>query len=340
MKATVVRWHEARQHLALRWLELRRENPALESPYFHPKFTGLVNIRRRDTEIAVIEEPFGGPVAFLPFHRLPGNIAVPVGHHLSDYHGLICHPDYECDIRYVLRQCGLIAYNFNHLVPSRSFARYLRETNNSPQIDLSNGFDAYAKAQKAVKSEQIKIRRLERDHGPLRFVAQTTDQVVLNLLFALKNEQYRRTGAPNALTMPWTTDLLRDILTTNDRDFAGILSVLYAGDRIAAAHLGMRSRRIWHHWFPAYDRELATYSPGLILLLRMCEYAPTIGIKTIDLGKSMYEWKRRFMNASTPVASGSVERLSRHWFSRAVRQHAGVAARVLGLRRMLRVAAF
>ena len=37
------------------------------------------------------------------------------------------------------------------------------------------------------------------------------------------------------------------------------------------------------------------------------EQAKSIGIKTIDLGKTMSEQKRRFMNASTLVAEGAVD---------------------------------
>jgi hypothetical protein len=86
-----------------------------------------------------------------------------------------------------------------------------------------------------------------------------------------------------------------------------MLSLLYAGDRLVAGHFGMRSRTVWHYWFPAYDAEMAKYSPGLILLLKMAEYAPSIGLRTIDLGKGMCLYKERLMSAAVPLASGSIE---------------------------------
>ena len=52
---------------------------------------------------------------------------------------------------------------------------------------------------------------------------------------------------------------------------------------------------------------MAHYSPGSVLLLMFVEQAKSIGIKTIDLGKTMSEQKRRFMNASTLVAEGAVD---------------------------------
>ena len=89
--------------------------------------------------------------------------------------------------------------------------------------------------------------------------------------------------------------------------FAGMLSLLYAGKRLVAGHFGMRGRFAWHYWFPAYDPEMAKYSPGLILLLKMAEHAPSLGVRTIDLGLGMSLYKQRLMNASVPLAGGSVE---------------------------------
>jgi CelD/BcsL family acetyltransferase involved in cellulose biosynthesis len=63
---------------------------------------------------------------------------------------------------------------------------------------------------------------------------------------------------------------------------------------------------------------MARYSPGLILLLKMAEHAPSLGVRTIDLGKGMSLYKKRLMNASIPLAHGSVELPS--W--RSIRRHA------------------
>jgi hypothetical protein len=53
----------------------------------------------------------------------------------------------------------------------------------------------------------------------------------------------------------------------------------------------------------------------------MAEHAPTFGIKTIDLGKGMFEQKRRFMNASVPLAAGSVGLPSIRFAYRTARRH-------------------
>ena len=59
--------------------------------------------------------------------------------------------------------------------------------------------------------------------------------------------------------------------------------------------------------FPAYDPKFATYSPGLVLLAKVVEEAPLLGLHVIDLGKGAEGYKGRFANASIPLAEGSVE---------------------------------
>jgi CelD/BcsL family acetyltransferase involved in cellulose biosynthesis len=116
--------------------------------------------------------------------------------------------------------------------------------------------------------------------------------------------------------------VLHDIHRTQNEDFSGALSLLYAGDRMIAGHFGMRSDSVWHYWFPAYDAMLAKYSPGIVLLLKMIEHACEAGISTIDLGKGMSPYKKRFMNAQVDVSSGSVELPSWVYFKRTARRSA------------------
>ena len=119
---------------------------------------------------------------------------------------------------------------------------------------------------------------------------------------------------------PWIADSLRQIHATQRPDFAGALSLLYAGDLLVAVHFGMRAGSLLHYWFPAYNPALGKYSPGLILLLKVAEHAQAEGIQTIDLGKGISEYKQRFMNTSCQLASGSVELPSMRWLGRTVRR--------------------
>jgi CelD/BcsL family acetyltransferase involved in cellulose biosynthesis len=96
-------------------------------------------------------------------------------------------------------------------------------------------------------------------------------------------------------------------LRTETTEFAGMLSALYAGGELVAAHMGMRSRTCWHYWYPAFDPRLARYQPGLVLLLEMARHAADLGVTRIDLGAGDEHYKVRLANASDLVARGRVE---------------------------------
>src|SRR5262249_28846869 len=129
----------------------------------------------------------------------------------------------------------------------------------------------------------------------------------LQKILAWKSQQYIRTGNGDVFALSWIRATVERIHGMQTEGFSGMLSLLYLGDQLAAGHLSMRSGSICHYWFPAYDREMAKYSPGLILLLKTAQHAPSIGVHTLDLGKGLAEYKERLMNASVPLASGSVE---------------------------------
>jgi len=304
--------------LLAQWRALQHSNPELASPCFVPEFTQAVAAVRNDVEIAVIKQD-SEVAAIFPYQRRPGARGVPVGGIVSDYHGLICRPDFFCDPRELLKACGLISWDFDRLLATQqSFKPFHRLCEPSALIDLSQGYESYVSERRAAGTEQIKkcmtlVRRLELEVGPINFIPHSPDKNALLQVLNWKSDQYRKTGWRDLFALKWGRSLVERIHATQSEGFAGMLSLLYAGDHLLAGHLGMRSRTIWHYWFPAYDPQFAKYSPGLLLLLKMCEHAPRMGLRTIDLGTGMTLYKRRLMNASVSVAEGSIERPS--WLS-------------------------
>ena len=65
---------------------------------------------------------------------------------------------------------------------------------------------------------------------------------MLRMLMTWKSGHYRRTGHVDAFERPWVVELLHDLLETRSDHMTGMLSVLYAGDRPAAAQFGLRGR--------------------------------------------------------------------------------------------------
>jgi CelD/BcsL family acetyltransferase involved in cellulose biosynthesis len=312
MKVTVIPGRELDDDLASVWKELQRSNPDLASPFFHPEFTRIVASVRNDVEVGVIEDG-GKVIAFFPFQREGRDIAGPVGGIISDYQGLICAPDFSCDPRELIAACRLTAWHFDHLIASQTmFSPFCHCEDVSPRIELCGGFDEYANSRRTAGSEQIKkcanaLRRLEREIGPVRCVASSVDIAAWKCVTGWKSAQYVRTGKEDLLSRDWIKAALNRIRSTKLPDFAGVLSVLYAGDVPVAGHFGMRSQSVWHYWFPAYSQEYARYSPGLVLLLKMAERAGALGLQTIDLGKGPALYKERFRNAEVALATGSVD---------------------------------
>jgi CelD/BcsL family acetyltransferase involved in cellulose biosynthesis len=302
------------QHLR-RWNELQESNPDLANPCFSSEFVQSVAAARKDVEVAIIHQQ-DKVAAFFAFQRKGRSRGVPAGGIVSDYQGLVCRPGFECDPRELLKGCGLAAWDFDRLLATQpGFKPFHRLCEPSAQIDLSRGYTAYAAERRAAGTHQVRhceymTRRLEREVGPLRFAAHAADRQCLSQVLAWKSEQYRRSGWPDLFATDWGRVLVEEIHGIQKPGFAGMLSLLYAGPFLVAGHMGMRSRTVWHYWFPAYDRRFAKYSPGLILLLKMAQTAEDLGLRSIDVGTGLTLYKKRLMNAWIDVAEGSVERPS------------------------------
>ena len=86
-----------------------------------------------------------------------------------------------------------------------------------------------------------------------------------------------------------------------------MLSGLYAGDHLVAAHFGLRSDGVLHWWFPVYDPDLARFGPGWLLLRQLVLAGPDLGVTRIDLGRGDDEYKRRAKTGDTTVCEARVE---------------------------------
>jgi CelD/BcsL family acetyltransferase involved in cellulose biosynthesis len=301
-------------HIA-QWSRIQRSDVTLANPFFCAEFTRIVASARDDVHVGVLHDN-DAIVGFFPFQRGRWGSGRPVGWRLSDYHGAIVEPGLSWDPKDLIRDCGLKTWEFDHLIASqRAFEPFHRSRGESPVMELSNGFEAYAAERRrgggrAIPKLGRQAHKLEQEHGTLRFAVHVAEPEALGTLLRWKREQYRRTGAKDILAHDWARRVVERVHATQTPTFAGVLSALYAGDRIAALHMGLRSSSVWHSWFPAYDPDLASYSPGLVLLLKMAESAESLGMQTIDLGKGEAEYKRRLMSGSVALAEGRVERPS------------------------------
>jgi len=312
MKVTVVRVNELSSCEMRTWSDVQAKNDLFNSPYFCPHFSAAVGCVREDVFVGIMEERTRLE-GFFPFQLKSPGKAIPVGRRVSDYHGVIVSNDLEWQVEDLFSRCKLSTWKFENLPVAQSqFTKYHHLVETSPVIDLSKeGVPQWVSALEARGSrllEQLRAacRRLEREHGPIRFEPQTSDPILLAQLLQCKSAQYTATGCLDLFQIPWITELIRLIHCTQTPEFAGLLSVLYTNDRPIAYHFGMRSRCVWHWWFPCYDPAYERYHPGLILLARMIDHAANLGLTAIDLGKGSESYKLRFMNAAVPLAKGCV----------------------------------
>lgn len=131
-------------------------------------------------------------------------------------------------------------------------------------------------------------RKLERDLGPLRFTFDDQRPEVFDACVRWKSAQYRETGLPDLFARPQNVELFRRLR----RRGVAVLSSLFAGDRLVAAHLGglADGRHAW--WVPAYDPALAGYSPGRLMLHEILRESHARGHREFDflIGDEAYKF--------------------------------------------------
>ena len=298
-----------------RWEEIHRGNPDLDSPYFHPEFTRIVGSLRPDVFVAVLG-PLKDPRGFFPYQRRRFGFGAPVGSRLSDFHGVIAPRGAAFDVPELMRACRLSSWDF-HALPEvqASFASHVARTVESHFIDARGGLEGYEDALRRLSSSQAQRlrswrRKAEKEFKKIEFVPHVTDPKVLETLLEWKSRQYRESGTVDNWSFGWMRDLVQRLHARQGGDFAGMLSALYFDGELAAVHMGMRSRDAWHWWFPRFDERFEDFRPGMLLLSRIVEHAPKIGVKRIDLGYGDEVYKLRFRTGAIPVGEGRVEMAS------------------------------
>lgn len=292
------------------WHALRASNPALDSPYFHPGFAAAVHATGRPVSVVVVRDGSGAVSALLPGHR-EGAVLHPVGWPGADFQGPICRPGEP------LSPCGMLVgglrvLTFDHLVTQEAdFDPWIVARASSPWVDTTGGLAGYldrvSRSGRDKMKEALRCRaRAERTHGPIRFGVDVVDDDALARLIELKRAQYTATGSRDYFAKSAHIQLMHRLLHTREPGFGGVLSTVHIGDRLVAAHFGIRSGQVLHWWFPVYDPAFAQLSPGWILLREVITAAPELGVTRLDLGRGDDDYKRRAKTGETVVSRAFV----------------------------------
>ena len=314
MKFSQINWRDVDAGLQNKWQQLRNSSAIFQSPYYDPMYSLIVGQARSDTRFLVIEDA-GEVIAFLPYHRENSFAAEVIGGGLTDYQGPICSPEIVLPTTELLRAMNVCYMGFNHMpLVRQDFAGFAWEQSRSLTLNLDGGFAAYAQRLQEkrdaslLKKIETSERKLSKKLGPVRFCLDARQPAEFATLLAGKSDQFIRTlGVEHDIfAVPWIRSVIEAIHHKYSAEFAGVLSTLYAGDTLIAAHFGMRSETILHYWFPWYATTYAEYSPGLILLAACAREAETLGVNLIDLGRGEQAYKRRFATGHHDLCEGAI----------------------------------
>lgn len=314
MKARLIHPGELDAGLIARWNVLRASNPVYRSPFYAASFTRAVGLARDDARVAVIEDA-GEVVGFLPFHRTRSDVGKPIGGHINDYHGPILQAGRAFSSKLLLQAAKIAAYDFNHLPVSIGVTgEGAWAFSNSPQMDLGDGYEAYngRKASPSWTKAQAQMRRrwrkTEAELGPIRFTTHDPCDNAFAQHWAMRRALHARLRVRPDFSYGWIRTVLEWIRAADEPDLAGVFSTMHAGDRLVAAHFGMRSAGVWHWWYPSYDLEAHNLSPGINLIDQCARAAQGEGIATFDFGRGDNHYKELFANQAVTLCEGSMTR--------------------------------
>lgn len=291
------------------WNDWACQDGQLVSPYLRFEFAEIVARTRQDVRVAILEDETG-IAGFFPHHAPCGGIIRPVGAPMSDYQGIVGRPGARFDVGQLVRACGTSALVFdNWHCPKGGLPRSRQERDGSVVVDLKHGAEAYFAERRSLHKDHFKKtarrqRAAERDFGPVRVELGDPKGEAFAQLQAWKSEQYVTTGKLDVFSIGWVRDVLRDLRRREGQEFSGLTAALWFGDRLAAVEFGLVGGDVYHSWFPAYDPELAKYSPGLLLLHGLFEQAHERGLSRIDLGRGGAHYKKYYASYEIPLDQG------------------------------------
>lgn len=285
------------------WREWQKASASLRGPCFHPLLFKTVGAHFDRTHVLVLED--GNQRGFLPFQLATGpRLAEPVP--LCDYQMIVGSPGARWDIRKILSSARLVAWDFSHLLVDTvgDEPNFSGPTIYTRQIDLHAGYDRYVEdlrlAGKTQKNLKEKRKKLERDLGPVRFVALDADPARLESIFTWKGQRFGEFSES-------TRACLRALHRTHADGFRGVLSSLWAGDTLVAVHFGMVADGTLFYWFPAFNPELSRYTPGALLIQDLIANLSQFKATILDLGPGGEGYKNYSSNRSLALTSGAYE---------------------------------
>ncbi|MGD9967345.1 MAG: GNAT family N-acetyltransferase [Hyphomonadaceae bacterium] len=290
------------------WQAHQIADPTLQSPYLTPGWAKLIGEVREGARVCIIEDGAG----FFGAQRMSQFTAMGLGAPIADYQGVVGLPNLPIDRAALCRALGVGRIDINHVPAGQHLlAGAAAGAEGSWIAETAGGRDLYEAALKQRRSEFVrqtdkKLRKLERDHGPVEFRALSPERASFDTLIAWKDDQLARSGQPRIWATPWIGAVVNRCFETRDCSFGGALFTISVRGRLAAAAFCLRSARILHFWIVAHDSAFDPYSPGVLLARRIAGWAGDNGIAEIDFGPGEYQYKRQLSTTQRTLERGVV----------------------------------
>lgn len=289
------------------WHVMMKETSFLQRGFFAPEFA-LSCERGHGLARVVVFRNKQVPVAFFPFqfasrwHRMTG-AAEQIGGQMSNHAGLIASPGFRIEPQLLLAAARLNALFVTNLHEGQAALGLTGEDSRIGHIiDLRAGGEHYFQELSQTRGHFLRdtrrrLRHAQEKFGAIEFVFDSAPTLVeIRDLIDAKRDQYARTGAEDVLGNSELLTLVQSAFECSSIHCRPVISVLRAGVRVLARHLGLMSQGVYAGWFPVYDPAARDFSPGRLLLWHMINEAAEHGITFIDRGEGDSRAKQDFSN--------------------------------------------
>lgn len=294
------------------WRAHQLGDASLQSPYLTPDWARIVGAVRGDARICVLQDGAG----FFGAQRLSRFAAMGLGAPIADYQGLVGLPGLSVSGADLCRALGVGRIDLTHVPSGQSILTgRAAGREGSWTAQTSGGRALYEAALRTRRAEFVrqtdkKLRKFEREHGPIEIRAASTDRSDFDALIGWKNAQLAASGQPRIWAKPWVRETLEACFEARDASFSGLLFTMRAGGKLAAAAFALRSGRTAHLWLIAHDETFNAYSPGVQLARALVGWAGERGVAEVDFGPGAYQYKRQLSTGQRTLERGAASRLS------------------------------
>ncbi|ESQ76741.1 GNAT family N-acetyltransferase [Asticcacaulis sp. AC402] len=293
--------------------------PELTGPYFDIRYVRSIAAAVPNCAIARFHED-GRVTGYFAFQKR-GDILLPMGAPLSDYHAVVGACDFVADFDRLMRLTHTRRLEFQGMVGTPT-GRGAHVGLTRRVADATNGFDHWWETQDAANHKFFKnvsrcMRNVEKDFGGFAFTWEKVSPELMDWVIGLKRDQYRRSGMHDVFGCRWTRAMLDQLAAVDLPDFGLRCGVFRHDGRLVAVEIALVQGEDVHLWFPAYDQDYGRYSVGILLTIAIIKNTEALGLKRFDFGTGGEDYKSPMTVPGAVCLEGEIE-LQRSLQSRAL----------------------